>query len=108
MANTVFSSILDPVARLPGRRNVAHRHARRLVHGVRFPLQQSAQPAGAPGRLARAARLLADARVPPPDFAAGAAAGAPPGGAPRLLSELLVTVAPVLRSHFIYMARKPG
>ncbi|HEY0061835.1 MAG TPA: class I SAM-dependent methyltransferase [Telluria sp.] len=29
-------------------------------------------------------------------------------GAPRLLSELLVTFAPVLRSHFIYMARKPG
>jgi SAM-dependent methyltransferase len=29
-------------------------------------------------------------------------------GAPRLLSELLVTLAPLLRSHFIYMARKPG
>lgn len=28
--------------------------------------------------------------------------------APRLASELLVSVAPVLRSHFIYMARKPG
>lgn len=28
--------------------------------------------------------------------------------APRLVAELLVTVAPVLRSHFIYMARKPG
>ncbi|NHZ39314.1 class I SAM-dependent methyltransferase [Massilia aquatica] len=30
------------------------------------------------------------------------------GGAPRILSELLVTFAPPLRSHFIYMARKPG
>lgn len=29
-------------------------------------------------------------------------------GAPRLLSELLVALAPALRSHFIYMARKPG
>jgi SAM-dependent methyltransferase len=28
--------------------------------------------------------------------------------APRLVSELLVTLAPVLRSHFIYMARKAG
>lgn len=27
---------------------------------------------------------------------------------PRLLPELLAAVAPVLRSHFIYMARKPG
>ncbi|NHZ34005.1 class I SAM-dependent methyltransferase [Massilia rubra] len=29
-------------------------------------------------------------------------------GAPRILSELLATFAPPLRSHFIYMARKPG
>jgi len=28
--------------------------------------------------------------------------------APRLAGELLASVAPVLRSHFIYMARKPG
>jgi SAM-dependent methyltransferase len=28
--------------------------------------------------------------------------------APRLAGELLVTLAPFLRSHFIYMARKPG
>lgn len=29
------------------------------------------------------------------------------GGAPRILSELLATFVPPLRSHFIYMARKP-
>ncbi|MET0858728.1 MAG: class I SAM-dependent methyltransferase [Telluria sp.] len=28
--------------------------------------------------------------------------------APRLVSELLVTLVPVLRSHFVYMARKAG
>lgn len=28
--------------------------------------------------------------------------------APRLVSELLVTLVPVLRSHFVYMARKGG
>ena len=28
--------------------------------------------------------------------------------APRLVGDLLATMAPVLRSHFIYMARKPG
>jgi SAM-dependent methyltransferase len=28
--------------------------------------------------------------------------------APRLVSELLVTLTPVLRSHFVYMARKGG
>lgn len=28
--------------------------------------------------------------------------------APRMVGELLATMAPVLRSHFIYMARKPG
>ncbi|SHH02682.1 class I SAM-dependent methyltransferase [Massilia sp. CF038] len=109
VANTVFSSILEPAQRarlaaemwravMPGGwcmvfdfryNNPRNPHVQRLD----WRQLQSFWPS----RISRHQTLL----LAPPIARRLA-------GAPRLLSEVLVTFAPVLRSHFIYMARKPG
>lgn len=108
-ANTVFSSILDPAARaalaaemwravMPGGwcmvfdfryNNPRNRQVRR----VDWRELQRCWPTSV---VRHRTLLLA------PPIARRLAGG------PRLFGELLATFAPVLRSHFIYMARKPG
>lgn len=109
VANTVFSSILDPVARAA----LAAEMWRTVMPGgwcMVFDFRYN-NPRNQQVRRVDWHEL----RVfwPTPVFRHQTLLLAPPlarrlAGAPRLLSELLVTVAPVLRSHFIYMARKPG
>jgi SAM-dependent methyltransferase len=109
VANTVFSSILDPAARaalaaemwrivMPG--------GWCMVFDFRYNNPRNKQVRRVDWHELRAF-------WPTPVIRHQTLLLAPPlarrlAGAPRLLGELLVTLAPVLRSHFIYMARKPG
>jgi SAM-dependent methyltransferase len=109
VANTVFSSILDPAARAA----LAAEMWRTVMPGgwcMVFDFRYN-NPRNKQVRRVDWHELRA--YWPTPVFRHQTLLLAPPlarrlAGAPRLVSELLVTLAPVLRSHFIYMARKPG
>ena len=109
IANTVFSSILDPAAR----QTLAAEMWRVLRPGgwtMLFDFRYN-NPSNAQVR--RLGWHEARSLWPDDAFRYQTLLLAPPiarrlGAAPRLLGELLVTLAPILRSHFIYMARKPG
>lgn len=109
IANTVFSSILEPSARAA----LAAEMWRTVMPGgwcmvfdFRFNNPHNAQVRRVDWRELRAFWRT-------PVFLHQTLLLAPPiarrlARAPRLASELLVALAPMLRSHFIYMARKPG
>lgn len=108
VANTVFSSILDPVARL----SLAAAMWRVLRPGgwtMLFDLRYN-NPAN--GQVRRLDWYEVRALWPTPVYRYRTLLLAPPlarrlARAPRLAGELLAAIAPPLRSHFIYMARKP-
>jgi len=109
VANTVFSSILDPAARaalaaemwrttMPG--------GWCMVFDFRYNNPRNDQ-------VRRVTRAELASFWPGQDSMYQSLLLAPPiarrlSRAPRLVGELLVSVAPLLRSHFIYMTRKPG
>ena len=109
MANTVFSSIIAPCARAA----LAAAMWRCLAPGgwcMLFDFRYN-NPRNAHVRKVSRAELVA--WWPAAEQRYQSLVLAPPiarrlARAPRLLGELLTTLVPPLRSHFIYMARKPA
>ncbi|MES2900886.1 MAG: class I SAM-dependent methyltransferase [Pseudomonadota bacterium] len=109
VANTVFSSILDPAARSA----LAAEMWRVLRPGGWTMLFDFRYNNPSNQQVRRLGWHEARALWPDNAFRYQTLLLAPPiarrlGAAPRLVGEVLVALAPVLRSHFIYMARKPG
>lgn len=109
VANTVFSSILDPRARAALAAEmwrITKPGGWCMVFDFRYNNPRNDQV-----RRVTCAELAAF--WPAQDSLYQTLLLAPPiarrlGPAARLVGELLVSLAPILRSHFIYMARNPG
>lgn len=109
IANTVFSSILDETARVP----LAADMWRTLKPGgwcmvFDFRYNNPSNP-----NVRKVGRVQLQRYWPCSAHCYRTLLLAPPvsrrlARAPRLLSELLVTFVPPLRSHFVYIARKPA